>query len=556
MQEYSPELFWLVVISFVVAFALSFGIGANDVANSFGTSVGSRVLTLRSACILASVFEIAGAVLIGYKVSDTLRKVLIDVNAYQGAEKQLIFGYLSSLGGSAVWLLIATSFRLPISGTHSIVGATIGFSLVAKGFHGMKWSMLFGIVASWFISPICSGTVSVIVYILIREHVLNSSNPVRNGLKSLPIFYGITIAVNVFSVVEGGSKFLHLNGITLRTSVLASIIIGLLSAGIVYLFVVPKQQVVLSCLPSITRENTADSAFHVARVEDYGGNSSIATTNNSPARRIDDDFYILRKYDETTSDKIEMNVIRNSREQLKEEAGQTSGTSESRPNALPKKKKKRAGLKPNASAVPLIKIDSATSVNMEKMPNVDVEDSRGRNTPIMRTPIETIFTFLQILTAIFGSFAHGGNDVSNAIGPLVAIWLIYSEGSVLQSSETPFFILLYGGIGISIGLWVWGRNVIKTVGEDLTQITPSTGFSIEIGSSMTVLLASKLGVPISTTHCKVGSVVFVGWSSSSAQGVDWKLFKNIIFAWVITLPVSAVLSGLLMYILLSYQNFL
>lgn len=343
-------------------------------------------------------------------------------------------------------------------------------------------------------------------------------------------------------------------------SFLISILIGCLSAGIVYLFVVPKHHIKLSCLPSITRANTADSAFHDGRVRNNG------TVNISSLKCTDEDFYIIRKYDRTSPGAFEMTEISNISAEKSEEHNKHTPRKEDSMNLLnnykmnkQEKSHKEQKKVYHASVIPLIRVDSSSSVasvnvvNVEKCKIVESNvNSKCDSSPIMRTPIETIFTFLQILTAIFGSFAHGGNDVSNAIGPLVAIWLIYCEGSVQQVSETPFLILLYGGIGISVGLCVWGRNVIKTVGEDLTKITPSTGFSIELGSSMTVLLASKLGVPISTTHCKVGSVVFVGWSSSTAEGVDWGLFKNIIFAWVITLPVSALLSGGLMFVLSSY----
>lgn len=170
--------------------------------------------------------------------------------------------------------------------------------------------------------------------------------------------------------------------------------------------------------------------------------------------------------------------------------------------------------------------------------------------------VNKLFHFLQIVAACFASFAHGGNDVSNAVGPLIAIWMIYTEGSVEQKSTTPWWLLFYGGIGIVFGLWLLGKRVITTVGQNLTtKITPATGFVIEIGAAATVLLASKLGLPISTTHCKVGSVVFVGWSYGRGKyekAVDWSLFGNIVMAWIVTLPAAGLSSALMMWI---FSNF-
>lgn len=159
--------------------------------------------------------------------------------------------------------------------------------------------------------------------------------------------------------------------------------------------------------------------------------------------------------------------------------------------------------------------------------------------------VALLFQFLQILTACFGSFAHGGNDVSNAIGPLVALWLLYESGSVASSAPTPIWLLLYGGVGICAGLWVWGRRVIQTMGKDLTPITPSSGFSIELASAITVVVASNIGLPVSTTHCKVGSVVAVGWLRSR-KSVDWLLFRNIFIAWFVTVPISGLISAAIM----------
>ncbi|XP_046479080.1 sodium-dependent phosphate transporter 1-A isoform X1 [Neodiprion pinetum] len=475
---YDESLIWLVVVGFIVAFILAFGIGANDVANSFGTSVGAGVLTIVQACILATIFEIAGAVLIGYKVSDTMRKGILDVSLYEGHEKELMLGALSSLVGSGIWLMIATALRLPISGTHSIVGATVGFSLVCRGTAGVKWVALGSIAASWFASPVLSGLVSASIFLTLRKTVLQASKPLDRGLRILPLAYGLTIATNVLSVAHDGPKLLKLDNIPWWGSIIAAVTSGLLSAFVVYTFVVPwqRKRILLAS-------------------DGVGG----ATEFDACDRK------------ETTA----LSVIA--------PASSSSKNSEETPK-----------LRGNTSASPLLLTVGAD------VEGPSVEAGRDDEEPV---EVSKLFSFLQVLTAAFGSFAHGGNDVSNAIGPLIALWAVYADGSVRQETETPLPILLYGGLGISVGLWIWGRKVIRTLGQDLARITPASGFTIEVGAALTVLLASKAGLPVSTTHCKVGSIVCVGWVSRGGGGVSWALFRNIAFAWLITVPVAGLLSA-------------
>ncbi|KAL8619404.1 hypothetical protein ACOMHN_057046 [Nucella lapillus] len=472
-MEIPSEWLWIVVCGFVVSFVLAFGLGANDVANSFGTSVGAKVLTLVQACILGSIFEVLGAVLIGYKVSDTIRKGIIDVAPYNGTEKLLLLGNLSALSGSCLWLLIATMMRLPVSATHSIVGATVGFSLVAKGAGGVGWMKLGMIVASWFVSPLASGLVSWALFVCLRILILNKEKQLESGLRLLPIFYGLTICINAFSIFHDGSTLLHFDKIPLYGVFILSLGLGLLVTIIVRVFVVPWQR------KKIERE-----VMNMGEGERKGVRETLT---NQQGDISDVEIIVCNGTDKTPE----------GNEQL---------------------------------------IAEGDSTNELQKTRDDIEDTPETS---------RLFSFLQILTAIFGSFAHGGNDVSNAIGPLVALWMIAHEQSVAQKAPTPIWVLLYGGVGISLGLWVWGRRVIKTMGEDLSKITPSSGFCIEVGSALTVLVASKIGFPISTTHCKVGSIVLVGRGRSHSN-VDWSLFRNIFIAWVVTLPASGLFSAGLM----------
>ncbi|XP_047515126.1 sodium-dependent phosphate transporter 1-A isoform X1 [Pieris napi] len=634
MEPYADDLLWLVVCGFIVAFILAFGIGANDVANSFGTSVGSKVLTLTQACILATIFEIAGAVLIGYKVSDTMRKGILDVSLYaDGGERLLAAGCLAALIAGATWLIVATALRLPVSGTHSVVGATVGFTLTAKGPIGVRWSTLGAIVLSWFISPVLSGAVSAVLFWLVRRFILRASQPLTTGLKALPFFYGATVAVNVLSVVHDGPKLLAMDKIPLWLALAGSVALGAVIAVCVRLFLVPyfrrklipkPVNFVLGVSNETTPANTptncgkgvpqrptsllsedgkvleaiAESAEMVtlsdadkcslgvremnvrnallATMDDCSILSrSLSPPDKSRLQLIDADPQIntLKYIDETLSccksldstqlvgmgesydskngfmdscdtiaraefgrmsavramscavefdtPKIDRGVI------LQVPEGGSAWSIECEGRGLP-------AITPNSSAAPLLRATTPPPVVPPPAPPDTLR----------------LFSFLQVLTATFGAFAHGGNDVSNAIGPLVALWLLYSEGGAHARAETPLAILVFGGIGIALGLWLWGRRVIQTVGEDLTSITPDTGFTIELGAALTVLVASKAGLPVSTTHCKVGSVVCVGYFSE--KSVDWSLFRNIIFAWVVTVPAVAAIAALSMLALEAF----
>lgn len=691
MEPFSADILWLVILGFVIAFILAFGIGANDVANSFGTSVGSGVLTIRQACWLATVCEVSGAVLIGYKVSDTMRKGILDVEMYKGTEQELMLGCLSALASSALWLLVATFFKLPISGTHSIVGSTIGFSLVARGMQGLKWSTLGTIVGSWFISPVLSGMMSVTLFWLIRKFILCAKNPLKAGLRSLPLFYGVTLAVNIFSIVHDGPKLLYMDNIPTWIALVASISVGLIIAVLVQLFIVPWQKKKIlnqdkttktefmvgdsdcdsssngsprrpkrplslvgdgKTLPAITEttelvslssqhqtnglikkfsidlspnvikgnhnpnpykidprivqkaenllaanktslDNTDLTITSLNYIDEYqNGHGRIALNSYFDHRRNSNNVSPKSPDSVTLSNGVrdQSTIVQNGRSPTSPKSDSTLPIADytlAPPNILNSNNatavgndlKKDIGKIENAAGLDHALISTTLSPNSSKVPLIGGRDGSEDDRP--HPPVEenedvsALFSFLQVLTATFGSFAHGGNDVSNAIGPLIALFMIYREGSVLQKSETPLAILLYGGVGISVGLWLWGRRVIETIGNDLTKITPSTGFTIEIGAAFTVLLASKIGLPISTTHCKVGSVVFVGqanapkkltadeetalkkrsphehhhYATGQQKAVDWGLFRNIVYAWVVTVPVAALLSAAFMYAL-------
>lgn len=645
---------WLLVLGFVIAFVLAFSVGANDVANSFGTAVGSGVVTLRQACILASIFETVGSVLLGAKVSETIRKGLIDVNMYNNTQELLMAGSISAMFGSAVWQLAASFLKLPISGTHCIVGATIGFSLVAKGQQGVQWSELLRIVLSWFISPLLSGIMSALLFFLVRMFILRKADPVPNGLRALPVFYACTIGINLFSIMYSGAPLLGFDKVPLWGTILISVGCAVICAVIVWFVICPRmkkkieREIKSSPSESPLMEKIRDHS-HILKLDQEVklplGSGVAAETKVPildmvsvpiPSRAVEERTVTFKMgdgddvSDREKSQSMETNIDQpisgavqlpngnhvqfsqtvsnqmNSSGQyqyhtvhkdsglykellhklhlakvgdcmgdsgekpLRRNNSYTSYTMaicgmpldsfrnrevEARPEEAEKLTwhaadgKKRARMDSYTSYCNAV-ADTHQDVGEHEEGNTEEEvvDRKSSNSSLEewhdqdKPEVSLLFQFLQILTACFGSFAHGGNDVSNAIGPLVALWLVYETKDVTSKAATPIWLLLYGGIGICIGLWVWGRRVIQTMGKDLTPITPSSGFSIELASALTVVIASNVGLPISTTHCKVGSVVSVGWLRSK-KAVDWRLFRNIFLAWFVTVPISGLISA-------------
>ncbi|KAJ7994173.1 hypothetical protein DPEC_G00263170 [Dallia pectoralis] len=602
---------WLLILGFVIAFILAFSVGANDVANSFGTAVGSGVVTLRQACILATIFETVGSMLLGAKVSETIRKGIIDVNMYNGSEHLLMAGSISAMFGSAVWQLTASFLKLPISGTHCIVGATIGFSMVAKGHHGVKWMELLRIVASWFLSPLLSGIMSAILFYFVRKFILNKEDPVPNGLRALPVFYAITMAINLFSIMFTGAPLLGFDKMPWWITLAISLGCSLITALVVWFIVCPRlkkkiqREVPPKCVETplmlkissksapeehLSTNQACDTvlqtlppqqlaAFDIGGSEETDLDSNMDTKDLCACNGVSGSMGPMTITDPHSGQSHTVHKDSGLYKDLLHKlhlakVGDCIGDDNERPirrsNSYTSYTLAIYGIQGDprykegepTERVKRTRLDSCNSYSSASADGgTDPKDpgevvgltlEASTDTPseedeleVDRPEVTHLFRFLQILTACFGSFAHGGNDVSNAIGPLVALWLVYESGSVVSDAPTPIWLLLYGGLGITAGLWVWGRRVIQTMGKDLTPITPSSGFSIELSSALTVVVASNIGLPVSTTHCKVGSVVAVGWLRSK-KAVDWRLFRNIFIAWFVTVPISGLISAAIM----------
>lgn len=407
----------MILLALGCAFGLfmAFGIGANDVANAMSTSVGSKVLTIGKAVMVAAIFEFAGAYLAGGEVTSTIRKGIVDSGMFVDTPEILVFGMLASLLAAAIWLLIASWFGWPVSTTHTIVGAIVGFAAIGVGLDAVKWNKLGTIVSSWVVSPLLAGTLSFLIFTSVQRLVLDRENPLKHARRWVPVYMFLTGFILALVTLLKGLKH-----------------IGLEFSGV--------------------------EAIQIAAA--IGGLVAI----------------------------IGAVVIRRMR--------------------------------------------------------VDPEaDSRFRF-----SSVERVFAVLMVLTACGMAFAHGSNDVANAIGPLAAVVSILQTGVVGAKAATPSWILFLGAIGIVIGLLTFGRAVMRTVGEKITDLTPSKGFAAELAAGSTIVLASATGLPISTTHTLVGAVLGVGLARGIAA-LNLNVIRTIFVSWIVTLPAGALLSILFFYIL-------
>jgi len=392
---------------------MAWGIGANDVANAMGTSVGSGSLTIRRAIIVAGVLEFTGAFLAGGHVTDTVRKGILDTSEFAARPELLTYGMLASLMAAATLLLGATRIGLPVSTTHSIVGAIVGFGSVVLGFDAVNWGKVAQIVASWVTSPLMGGALAFMIFHLVQRTVLNRRDPMEAAKNAGPFF-----VFAVFFIIGLVTMFKGLKHVGLDLDFTQAV----LRAGAI-----------------------AAVAAVVARM-------------------------VLKR------------------------------------------------IKPQPQAA---------------------NGSRFRD-------VERVFAILVIMTASSVAFAHGSNDVANAIGPLAAI--INVEQGLGLASKAPVapWMLVVGGIGIVIGLATLGYRVIETIGKKITELTPSRAFAAELAAATTIVLASRLGIPVSTTHILVGSVLGVGLARGIGA-LDSRVVGRILVSWVATLPIAAALSIFFFY---------
>ncbi len=468
----AAQIFTYLVL--IAGFYMSWNIGANDVSNAMGTSVGSKSLTLRQAVILAAILEFAGAYFVGGTVSETLQQGIIHLDAFKATPTILVVGMFSALIATSLWLQVASFFGWPVSTTHAIVGAILGFGWLVGGNSAVSWVEVFSIVLSWVISPGISGILSFIAFTFLQKKILFSFDPVGATKRLLPylVFF-------VFFIFSLATAFDGLSNLSIEIP-LPMLILVAISLGTVA-FIIAK---------TLIKRFKPDAFDH------------LPLSSKAPFQQI----------------------------------------------SLNKALKHLNQLKLTLSGKPLLQVEESIH-HLSTMQSTLPEQKDDHHVHQEYAIVEKLFAYLQILSACFVAFAHGANDVANAIGPVASVLeIIKHPYDFANKAIIPSWLLALGGIGIVIGLATWGWRVIETIGKKITELTPTRGFCAEFGAAVTILVASKLGFPISTTHCIVGSVLGVGLAKG-IMALNLKVLKEIILSWVITIPCSAISSILIYYLI-------
>jgi PiT family inorganic phosphate transporter len=397
-----------IILAALFGLFMAWGIGANDVANAMATSVGSKALTIKQAIVVAAIFEFLGAVLAGGAVTETVRKGIVDTDLLAGSPEQLVYGMLAALLAAGTWLLVASRNGWPVSTTHSIVGAIVGFAAVGIGVDAVQWAKVGTIVMSWVASPLTAGFIAYLIYQSVQRLILHHEDPLDRAKRYVPVYMFLAAFTITLVTILKGLKHVGLT-ISLRDSYILAILIA---TGIAII-----------------------GAIFIRRIQ----------------------------------------------------------------------------------------------------PNKKAEKHQHFYT------VERVFGVLMVITACGMAFAHGSNDVANAIGPLAAVINVAQSGYITAKSSLPIWVLMLGGAGIVLGLATYGRHVISTVGQKITQLTPSRGFAAELAAASTIVIASGTGMPISTTHTLVGAVLGVG-VARGIEAIDLRVVGRILVSWVVTIPAGAILA--------------
>ncbi|CAN9190774.1 unnamed protein product [Alternaria alternata] len=565
---------WILAITTIAFVASSASNGANDVANSYATSVAARTLKMWQAGILACFTEFLGAVALGSRVTGTIKSGIFALDTFKPVPATLMLAMGCAEVGSAVFLTVATIAGMPVSTTQTVVGALAGAGIAAQSplSWGWKKGSISQIAASWVIAPFLSAAFAAALFLTIKFAVHNRKDPFKWAMRLIPFYLAFTAGVLALFIIDElpNGESLEEMGAGKACGIILGVFFGMLAIS--YIFFIPY------FTRRLVKGDTRLRAWHLPL-------GPLLYRENPP-------IYFPGKGDQVVTDYYAKSapVATSEQENLKGEKpighstsvdNKSSGDSDnidveggrglSRPLPrdgavahiiLAKPEPEERWLKP-VEHLPFYspkKIMNWTKfillqgVSRDVVTQKDLADVHSRAI-VYDNRVEHLWTYAQVASAMMMSIAHGSNDVANAVGPWVGSYNTYTTGVVTKEADTPIWILIVAGLLLGIGFWFYGYHIVRALGNKITQVSPTRGFSMELGAAITVLLASRLALPVSTTQCLTGATIGVALCNFDLKAVNWKQVGFIFSGWIITLPGAGLISGLLMVMALNTPHF-
>ncbi|KAF2998223.1 hypothetical protein E8E13_005440 [Curvularia kusanoi] len=582
LQKYS----WILALTSIAFVFSSASNGANDVANSYATSVAARTLKMWQAGILASITEFIGAVAMGSRVTSTIKSGVFGLTKFQPAPPTFMLVMGCAEVGSATFLTIATFYGMPVSTTQTVVGALAGAGIAAQT--PLKWGWATGslsqIAASWAIAPLIAAGFSAALFMSLKYLVLERSDPMKWGMRAIPWYLAFTAGVLALFIIDElpNGQSLEEMGAGKSTGIILGVFFFVLAFA--YAFFIPYFHRRLIMNDARMRPWHIPLGLLLYRedppiywpgkgtevVTDYYAKSSVETTSNdiekAPVKEhaLAGESSSIDKAADTNGDAISSSIDNSG-------SSDRAGRGLSMPNprgdlvahVVPKQPEPEERWLHPVRDLPFYspkKLANWAKFLLLQGVSRDVVTQKNLGAVHARAivydnRVEHLWTYAQVASAMMMSIAHGSNDVANAVGPWVASYNTYTSGEVTAKADTPIWILVIAGLLLGLGFWFYGYHVMRSLGNKITQVSPTRGFSMELGAAITVLLASRLALPVSTTQCLTGATIGVALCNYDVRAVNWKQVAFIFSSWVITLPSAGLISGLMMAMALNTPHF-
>lgn len=556
---------WILALTSIAFVFSAFGNGANDVANSYATSVAAKTLNMAQAGCLAVITEFVGAVAMGSRVTDTIKNGIIGIDRFNGKPGALMLAMSCAEVGSATWLMVATTLGFPVSTTQTIVGSLIGVGFAAQTSISWEWKKgsVSQVAASWGIAPLIAAGFSAIIFSTLKYSVLERSDSFKWAMRLIPVYLAATGAIlALFITIEApDAPSLEEFGIGKIVGIILGVFFGCLAFALVFFMPYFHRRLVkkdprvkfhhLPLGPLLMKDNCplyfpgkgdqcVINYYEDAYGQEHAGKTNGANTSETMSPTIPPVDSLSPSAKESKLD-VEMNLA----------------SALSTPQITPRKKH----IGPHERFIePVVEL---SWMNPQKIWGYtkwlllqgvtrdvvthDSDDLRAIHARAHRYDdrVEHLWTYCQVVSAMMMSIAHGSNDVANAVGPWAAVYHTYNAGEVSTDAPTPVWFLVVAGLLLGLGFWFYGFHIVRALGNKITQMSPTRGFSVELGAAITVLLASRLGLPVSTTQCLTGASMGVALMNYDLGAVNWKQLVWIFSGWVLTLPCAGLVAGLL-----------